>query len=65
MINMTKCKACGNSPLIGMEVPEVWDGVLYWWCPECGSRQHRFPKGHRLREKADPFVDKEEVDEKG
>jgi hypothetical protein len=60
MTNRTTCKKCGAFPLIGVEVQGVWDGVLYWRCSDCESCTHRFPKGHSLREKAEPYVDKED-----
>lgn len=63
MINRTECRKCGAFPLIGVEVRGVYDGALFWECRECGTRTHRFPEGHGLREKAEPYVDKED-DEK-
>lgn len=30
------------SRVIGVEIPGEYDGVLYWMCPDCGSRWHRF-----------------------
>lgn len=30
------------SRLIGHEVPGVYDGVLYWRCPDCGAAWPRF-----------------------
>ena len=29
------------SRLVGIEVPEVYDGVLYWMCPDCESVWNR------------------------
>lgn len=23
----------------------IYDGVIYWLCPDCGVRWHRFPEG--------------------
>jgi ribosomal protein S27AE len=34
------------SRLYGIEVRGVYDGVLYWQCPECG---HAFPRGFEDR----------------
>jgi Zn-finger nucleic acid-binding protein len=34
----------------------VYDGVLYWSCPACGGKWHRFPEGHYLRTRAEKFV---------
>lgn len=41
---------------VGFEVPEVYDGMLFWACPDCGGRWHRFSDGHPLRPKAEPYV---------
>ena len=27
----------------------AYDGTLYYLCPDCGGRWHRFPEGHPLR----------------
>jgi predicted RNA-binding Zn-ribbon protein involved in translation (DUF1610 family) len=32
---------------IGIEIPGVYDGVLYWQCPDCGHTWDRFPPGDR------------------
>lgn len=29
----------------GVQVPEVFEGVLYWRCPDCGRCWHRWPPG--------------------
>lgn len=44
------------SRTIGMEVMGVYDGVLYWMCPDCAHKWHRWPAGHYLRERAAKFV---------
>jgi hypothetical protein len=41
---------------IGVEIPGVYDGVLFWQCPDCAGRWHRWPEGHELRERAQPHV---------
>jgi hypothetical protein len=41
---------------IGVEIPSVYDGMLYFQCPDCGGCWHRFPVGHYLRERAEPYV---------
>jgi hypothetical protein len=43
---------------IGVEHPEIYDGMLYYRCPDCSGAWHRFPEGHPLRAKAEPFVRK-------
>lgn len=44
------------SDAIGIEVSTVYDGVLYWQCPLCRHRWHRFAEGHPLRARAVRFV---------
>jgi hypothetical protein len=39
-----------------VEISEVYDGGLYWACPDCGGTWHRFPVGHPLRADAERFV---------
>ena len=46
------------SNCIGIEVQGVYDGVLYWMCPVCNHRWHRFPEGHPLRARAEQFVNR-------
>lgn len=41
---------------IGVSVRFVYDGTLFWECPACGGRWHRFEPGHRLYDKAIPYV---------
>lgn len=43
--------------VFGVEVPGVYDGALFWQCPDCAGRWHRFPEGHSLRERAEGYVD--------
>jgi hypothetical protein len=60
------CPACGvsladsehssYSRVIGVEHPEIFDGVLYYRCPDCRARWHRFPRGHKLRAAAEKYV---------
>ena len=40
----------------GVEVRGVYDGVLFWACPDCGGCWHRFPVGHPYRERAEPHM---------
>lgn len=44
------------SRVIGVEVPGVYDGILYWLCPDCGHKWHRWPEGHPLRARAERYV---------
>ena len=41
---------------IGVEVRGVYDGVLFWQCPDCDHRWHRFPEGDRLRARAAQII---------
>lgn len=41
---------------IGVKVAGVYDGVLYWRCPDCGHRWHRFQPGHHLHTLAEVYV---------
>lgn len=45
---------------LGVNIPGIYDGVLYWQCPDCGGRWHRFaadqPYYARLRQRAEPYV---------
>lgn len=45
---------------IGVEITGAYDGCLYWACPDCGGRWHRWPEGHYLHERAEPYVAKGE-----
>jgi len=48
------------SRMIGVEVPGVYDGVLYWACPDCGAKWHRFKAdgwGAGLHKAAQRYVD--------
>lgn len=58
------CPGCGSNQIsndgavrtIGVEIRGVYDGVLFWQCPDCGTRWHRWPIGSRLRERANRYV---------
>ena len=45
------------SQIIGLEIPGVYDGTLLWVCPSCLKRWHRFPEGHYLRARAEPYLE--------
>lgn len=46
---------------IMMEVVDVYDGGLFYECPDCGGRWHRWPEGSRLRVLAEQFVRKTDM----
>lgn len=48
------------SHLIGVEIPGLYDGTLFWQCPFCEGRWHKFPEGHHYRKRAEPYVHPEE-----
>ena len=41
---------------IGNEIGGVYDGILFWSCPFCGGRWHRWSEGY-YRQRAQPYVD--------
>jgi hypothetical protein len=45
------------SKIIGIELRGVYDGVLYWQCPECGGKWHRWPQGTYQRGLAERCID--------
>lgn len=61
-----RCPECGNdmqdlsnpegSRLIGVEISRLYDGVLYWQCPDCGHRWNRFPRDHYLWPRAQRWL---------
>lgn len=42
--------------VIGVEIRGVYDGTLFWRCPDCGGAWHRWPKGSQMHSRAKPFV---------
>ncbi len=42
---------------IGVEVSGTYDGVLYWMCPDCEGKWHRWPEGSAYHEAAKEYVD--------
>lgn len=41
-----------------VQIPGVYDGGLFYQCPDCGGCWHRWPKGSELRAKAERFLRK-------
>lgn len=41
---------------VGVEIPGVYDGVLFWQCPDCGGCWHRFPPEDWRNEKAKKYL---------
>lgn len=44
------------SRVVGHEESTIYDGILYWGCPDCGGTWHRWPEGSRMRRFAEIFV---------
>jgi hypothetical protein len=44
---------------ISIEIPDVYDGVLFYMCPLCSGRWHRWPEGHHYHNLAAPYVNGE------
>lgn len=43
---------------IGVNIRGVYDGALYWQCPDCGGKWHRFPEGNPYRQRAEEYVNR-------
>lgn len=58
--NMMDCPYCHREialgTLIGVEIAGVFPGVLFWQCPHCDGRWHRWVEGSALAKAADPHV---------
>lgn len=44
------------SMLVGVYISHIYDGVLFWQCPNCDGRIHRWREGTDMWRKADPYV---------
>lgn len=53
---MTKERVCCDRVMFAVEIPSLYDGVLFYQCG-CGRMVHRFPVGTYLRTKADRYAD--------
>lgn len=59
-----KCYPPGSTSFkrtIGVEIRGVYDGILFWQCPDCGGRWHRWMPDvwERLHNAAAPYVNGE------
>ena len=45
-----------SSRTLGIEVSGLYDGILFWACPDCGGRWHRWPAGTRQHDQAQQYV---------
>lgn len=45
------------SRMIGIEVRGVYDGVLYWKCPDCNASWHRWPEGTKEHHAAKHYME--------
>lgn len=54
------CPHCGldlsTHHAIGVRVSEIYEGILYWQCPECGGLWHRWDMTSVLRYKAERHI---------
>lgn len=41
---------------IGVEVRGVYDGVLFWQCPDCGGKTNRWPTDHPRHAVAEKYM---------
>lgn len=41
---------------LGVKIQGAFDGVLFWQCPDCGGRWHRFDRTSRQYVTADKFI---------
>ena len=46
------------SRIIGVNHSGVYDGVLYWMCPDCGGTWHRFSPGDWRYDRAEQYITK-------
>lgn len=51
------CPQCKHTSIIGVEVSEEWDGVLYWQCESCRFAWQRFSKGDFRHQRAAKYLD--------
>lgn len=57
MSDTDRCPNCGSKNYATVEIRGLYDGGLFFECFDCRHRWHRFPEGHRLRAKAQPYVE--------
>lgn len=57
-IDGSACPSCraDRSAVIGVNIPGVYDGVLFWACMNCSHAWHRWPVNHYLHNRAAPYV---------
>lgn len=44
------CPDCASASICGHEISEVYDGILYWACLDCGAAWARDWMGHERRQ---------------
>lgn len=52
------CPRCGAKDPAMVEIRGAYDGGLYWLCQSDGFAWHRWPTGHYLNHRAQPYIDK-------
>lgn len=55
------CPADGYA-VVGVEIPGVYDGILYWGCLQCGHAWQRWPVEHYLHKRAAPYIERARSD---
>lgn len=40
-VEIDPCTECGSNRTVGVELPWVYDGVLFWACQDCGHGRPR------------------------
>ena len=44
---------------LSVEIPSLYDGGLFYECPDCGGRWHRWSEGTYQYDRAVPYVDED------
>lgn len=62
--NSTGTERREYSHLLGIEISAIYDGILYWQCPNCNHRTNRWPEGHFLHDRAEHWIAQANLREK-
>lgn len=64
MPEFTHCPHCGYqfdhtmTDATLYEIRGVYDGAVFWQCPDCGGMWHIWRKGHHVRDRVDRWLEK-------
>lgn len=54
------CPSCGydfqEGGIVGWEIPELYDGVLFWECQKCNTFHYRFNKQAMTKKEFEEYV---------